>query len=168
MNLLEIISNYNLTVVNGTGIKATTRPTNSDVEIIKANKQEIIDIITATKIAREQRDMKINAISGLKKIQDATEEWDRYYYNREIRANDESTSSICIAHPESDIKNLKIEYPRAAAYLLAEDYSFSSDYEKSMIGKTTLEKIINGEDYNTVIAEMESQWAEYCNGNMWN
>ena len=44
----------------------------------------------------------------------------------------------------------------------AEAYERAENYVKSAAGNKAKERIINGEDPATVLAEMETEWAEYC------
>lgn len=44
----------------------------------------------------------------------------------------------------------------------AEAYERAENYVKSATGNKAKERIINGEDPATVLAEMETEWAEYC------
>jgi len=50
------------------------------------------------------------------------------------------------------------KYPRAAAYVEAENYSNASNYAKSAAGTKATGRIIAGEDYQVVIAEMKESW----------
>lgn len=99
----------------------------------------------------------IAAIEGLDEILKARAEWDEYYYKREKAF--ESECGIFPAEPKVKINDLKAKYPRAAAYLKAEAYSNASNYRKAAAGQKALERIINGEDHEVVIAEMEAEWS---------
>ena len=59
------------------------------------------------------------------------------------------------------------KYPKAAAMLQAEAYSRASNVAKSAAGRKARERIIDGEDYKTVIAEMEEEWTKYCDEHVW-
>lgn len=135
------------------------------IEMIKSAKAECIAILTAEKEAKEresaEREAKIKAIDGLKEIKSAISEWDEYQdnFNNFIRRGG---IGICPQKPESDIEKLKLEYPKASAYLKAENWSRASNYAKAASGKSALEKIINSEDYNEAISTMEKEWTAYC------
>ena len=38
---------------------------------------------------------------------------------------------------------------------------------KASAGSRALEKIINGDDYASAIAEMDAAWAQYCTDHIW-
>jgi hypothetical protein len=127
-----------------------------DIEIIKAAKAEILEYFAKKKAEKEERERKIAAIEGLKEIKEARAEWSNYHYkfNRAM----ESGNCNFPAKPESDPEALAVKYARAAAYLKADSYSNASNYAKADAGKNALDRIINGETHETVIAEMETEW----------
>lgn len=43
-----------------------------------------------------------------------------------------------------------------------DDWSGAAHYAKAGAGRRALERIINGEDHNTVIEEMEAEWSSHC------
>lgn len=67
-----------------------------------------------------------------------------------------------MAKPSIETAELKKQYPIAAAYLKAESWASSNHWAKWAAGNRALEKIINGEDHEVVIAEMEKEWGNYC------
>lgn len=131
------------------------RPGN-DIEIIKAAKDDIINYYKEIKQEREERVRKIEAIEGLKELEKARSEWRKYHY--EFNRIMESGDSIFPARPEIDPDEIAKIYPRAAAYIKAESYASARNVDKYSAGKKALERIINGEDYEVVITEMESEW----------
>lgn len=78
----------------------------------------------------------------------------------------------CIGHapikPTVQISTANETYPIAAAYLKAESFENASNYAKSSAGKKAKERIANGEDYITALADMEAEWNEHVEANMWN
>ena len=68
---------------------------------------------------------------------------------------------------QSKIYALQAKYPRAAAYLKAREWGCAAHYVKAKAGRDAEERIINGEDHATVIAEMEKSWDAYCDGKAW-
>lgn len=141
------------------------------LEAIKAAKPEIVAElqrrIDAERVAAEERDSKIAAIEGLKSIQAAQGEWSAYHCEYERRMESESESSILPARPAVSVSDLTAKYPRAAAYLKAESYTYADNYTKASAGKKALERIIDGEDYNTVLADMDAEWRRHCQKRMW-
>lgn len=69
--------------------------------------------------------------------------------------------------PKSDINELINKYPRSAAYIKAENWKMSANYSKSIYGEKACNRIINEENYENVIKEMEKEWSDYCERNMW-
>lgn len=61
--------------------------------------------------------------------------------------------------PNTDkIDSLKAQFPRAAAWHKADAYAQACNYAKAAAGRNARTRIENGEDYQTVIAEMDSEW----------
>lgn len=122
----------------------------------------------AQRAAAAAREAKIAAIEGLKEIKTAI--YDRQRYRREFNAmmDDEFNDGACPPKPpKANVDELMAKYPRAAAYIKAENYSYAAHDVKSKAGKIALEKIINGEDYAAALADMEAEWSAYVNEHMW-
>lgn len=118
--------------------------------------------------AAAAREAKIDAIEGLKEIKSAI--YDRQRYHREFNAmmDDEFNDGACPPKlPKADVDELMAKYPRATAYIKAENYSYAAHDVKSNAGKKALEKIINGEDYEKAIADMETEWTAHVDKHMW-
>ena len=138
-------------------------------DYIKEHKQEIVDYIKAEKEREkreyEERERKIASIEGLKEIkaaiadlQDWQDEFDRSF--------DDVGGLGVRKKPEYDLKAMKARFPRAAAYLEAESFDFSSNYNKSKAGRKAKERILNGEDYVSAIADMKNEWDAYIKERM--
>lgn len=68
-------------------------------------------------------------------------------------------------NPASDsAKALEQRYPRAAAYLHAESWSYSRDDVKATLGIKAKNDIASGKPYKTVIDEMEKKWKRHISG----
>lgn len=118
--------------------------------------------------AAKSRQEKINAIEGLQEIYDASEEWSRYRDAFScMMDNQDNDGARPPMQPTVNIEALNAKYPRAAAYIKAENYSCAANYAKSSAGRKALEKIINGEDYAQAIADMETEWSAYCEEHIW-
>lgn len=118
--------------------------------------------------AANARQEKINAIEGLQEIYDAKEAWSRYRNAFERMMEDQDNDgAFPPMRPTVNVEELNTKYPRAAAYIKAENYSCAANYAKSSAGRTALEKIINGEDYVQAIADMEAEWSAYCDAHVW-
>ncbi len=53
------------------------------------------------------------------------------------------------------------KYPRAAAYLRAEAWSYASNYMKASFGKTAMNEIASGKSYKKAIDDMRKKWRKY-------
>jgi len=139
---------------------------------LKAKKEEILKYLADKKAAEEAaakaREAKIKAIEGLEELQKAINAEESYHYEINRRFENEALSSILPAQPKANIKELKEKYPRAAAYIKAENWKYSNNYVKAAAGAKALERIINGENYEQVLADMEAEWSAHCQENMWN
>lgn len=124
---------------------------------LKSRVDEIFAEFRRQEEAETERRRKIDAIDGIKEITAARESIRRYHAKFSAAFNRE-----CVQLPEKpnvDLEALYAKFPRAVAYLTAESYTESSNYRKNAIGKKALERIINGEDCETVIQEMKAEWA---------
>lgn len=173
MTAQEMISKYNITLATEGRIyisRGNAAKKDGMVNEILATKPEIVAILIAEKEAAEkaaaERKAKIEGIEGLKEIEKSDEDWEEYHYrwNKYI-ANDGMGTAP--EKPASDPKALREKYPRAAAYIKARSWDDCSGDAKSSAGRRAAERIINGEDYTKVIAEMEKEWADYCGKHVW-
>ena len=171
--IAELVKKYNIKIhVDGEHIAVNPNiaKNKEDVTCVKANKEAIIAYIKAEKEKEEQarieRRNKINDIEGLEEIRNAKQDLANWHY--EFNKSFEDVGGLGVRpKPNYNFDAMYEKYPRAVAYLKAEDYKNASNYRKSAIGKNALEKIINGEDYNAVIENMEKEWKEYCEEHIW-
>lgn len=176
MTATEMIEKYRISLACGKGregmiqIKEARRiKADKMLEEVLAHKPEIMAILTAEKEAKEkeaaERTAKINAIEGLNEIKVAIAEHELYH--DEFNAAMERGDGRLPSRPESNIGEMKAKYPRAAAYLKAENYEYSANYAQASAGRKARERIINGEDYEQVLTDMEKEWSDYCNEHVW-
>ena len=167
----NLISDYNITIVEGINLGMKIKPSNEDLDFIRANKPAIIDYIKSEQIAKEkaaeERKRKIESIDGLKELENAIYEHEFYHDEFEKRMQNENFSSFAPKKPKSNIVELKVKYPRAAAYLLAKSWYHANNDVKSDAGKKALERIINGENYESVLKDMDDEWSTYCSKRIW-
>ena len=93
---------------------------------------------------------KIDAIPCLKEVESALEDVATWSY---IRRGE--------TPPEYDFQSMQMKYPRAFAYLKSREYERSANRMKAQAGRDAVVKIVNGEDYQAVIAEMEELVTEH-------
>ena len=175
MTVNEMIKKYRLTLAKRNGedaIRVGKKVSKATIEEIRKAKPEIIAELkrreAEKKAAYEARQARINAIEGLKELQRAIAAEEAYREALNDMMEDEyNDGARPPKKPEISVKELKEKYPRAAAYLKAENWSLASNYIKAGAGQKAKERIISGEDYNQVIAEMEKEWSDYCKERMW-
>ena len=152
-------------ILTGRLFVANAQKANRDnmVEVIRFQKDEIAEILigeykNAEKKAAE-REQKIKEIPGLAEIRKAVADIDKWH--REFNKSFERGCGGLGVRPKPkyDLESMKKQYPRAAAYLYAEGYSFAANYAKAAAGRKALEKIIDGDDPEIAIKEMENEWA---------
>lgn len=144
-----------------------------DLDAVKAAKPEILAVLMAEREAEERADQehqeKINSIPGLAEIKAARK--DLAKWNQEFQASFESECGGGVGvrpKPQYDLAALYAKYPRAKAYLLADQYANSENYAKAKAGEKAVRAIMNGEDPEATIAAMEAEWKEYTQAHMWN
>lgn len=112
---------------------------------------------------------KIKAIPGLLEIRNA--QADLRAWHRELNASFEGDAACggmgVRPKPTHDLDALRKQYPKAAAYLKADEWSKAENYAKRTAGQSAAHKILAGEDYNLAISEMEEKWSAYCVEHMW-
>lgn len=121
--------------------------------------------------AYEERQAKIAAIPGLKEIQHAIEdltEWEKEFE----RSFDERYGAGCgglgvRSHPNYDIKAMKAQYPRAAAYLEMFDWSQRDFIEQRIAGQKALEKIIDDDNWEQAVADAKKELDDYITEHIW-
>lgn len=113
--------------------------------------------------AKAEAKAKAEALPGLAEI-------DGYYQARDDAQEAfsrmmESGSSRCPkpGPSESVIEDLKIKYPKAWAYTIAEGYLLSDNFSKSGAGRKAIEAIEAGEDYEEALRVMEETWSAAAN-----
>lgn len=143
-----------------------------DLDAVKAAKPEILAFLMAEREAEEQADQerqeKINSIPGLAEIKAARE--DLAKWNQEFQGSFESECGGGVGvrpKPQYDLAVLYAKYPRAKAYLLADQYAHAENYAKANTGEKAVRAIMNGEDPEATIAAMEAEWKEYTQAHMW-
>jgi len=115
----------------------------------------------------DARQKKIDAIEGLKELEDARNAEESYHYELNRRMEDEQLSGLLPGAPKVSSKDVAAKYPRAAAYLKAYRWTLASHYAKAAAGRKALEAIINGDDYNKALTDMDAEWSAHCQAHVW-
>ena len=135
-----------------------------DKQYIKEHRDELLEILIDREEKKEQelqeKRKRIESIQGLKELQKTIADWNRYssamsrYIERDCTGN-------APEKPKKTIAEVKQEYSKAAAYVKADQWSYSSHYFKSSCGERAKEAILNGEDFETAIDDMVTAWKKY-------
>lgn len=154
------------------GDKMAVSPRDKAVKLAKAHPAEMQEIKAALmaedaeerETAERLRNLR-DAIPGLKELEAAKAEQAAYReaFSRAVDSGD----GIYPAKPKSDPAELSARYPAAAAILRAESYSCASNDRKASAGRKAVERILDGEDWEKVISDMETEWNEATLEHMW-
>ena len=139
--------------------------------VIRERKQEILDYFNnkreKERLAYEERQKKIDAIEGLKEIEAAMDDLNRWHDEFEKSFDDVGGLGVR-PKPEYDLDAMYERYPVAKAYLDAHKYSNKSHYELSAIGKKALDRIIyHPEEYKEALEQMKADLNEFANEHAW-
>lgn len=140
-----------------------------DTQYVKDHKKEIVDILIQRERAEEESRLekarKIESIEGLVELQTAISDWSDYRnaMNRYIERDCTGKAPI---KPDKTVEELREMYPRAAAYITADQWSYSAHYYKASCGDRAKAAILDGQNYKDVIADMKSAWSNYTDEHM--
>ena len=178
MTILELISKYDIfDPQNGAGTigirnKEAVMRDSGALEEIKAKKPEILAYFEAERQAeadaKAERERRIAEIDGLAEIKSAIaklEKWEAEY-ERSFEGENACGGLGVGQKPDTDIDALKKAYPRAAAYLAAEENAYSGNFEIAEIGKKSLEEVIYG-DYIAALRQMDEDVAAFAGRHIW-
>jgi len=105
---------------------------------------------------------------GIDKLRASIADEDRYLNQLNNMMDDENNDG---ARPPKPIKihsdELMKQYPAAASYIKAENWSHASHYAKSAAGEKAMKSIEKGEDHIRVIKDMEAEWSAHCSEHIW-
>ena len=138
---------------------------------IKARKSEILQYFynkrEKERLDYEDRKRRIGAIEGLKEIEAAKEDLNRWHDEFEKSFDDVGGLGVR-PKPEYDFDAMYERYPVAKAYLDAYNYSNKSHYELAEIGEKALDRIIyHPEEYKETIKQMKKELDEFANRHIW-
>lgn len=96
-------------------------------------------------------------IEGLSEIKAATTAWVNYHQAKtEFERGDRDFEDMP-AYIPGELEALRAKYPRAAAYLEAERWSFSGVPIKVRLGTRACERLLDGEDPHAVLDDMSKE-----------
>lgn len=98
-------------------------------------------------------------IEGLDELRAAIRDWDVYHYlSAKYLEGDIHERPVA---PTAHIGNLMKQYPRAAAYVKAHDWSNSGSFSKARFGRWACDQIAAGADHDEVLKKMEADYAAF-------
>lgn len=177
MTTQELIKQYRISLKldehgQPTGNLVVYRADKSALAAIKAVKPEIVSALLAERDAgvraQQERQAKIDAIPGLCEIKSALADLMNWQLEFNASFDGEGGGGVGVRpKPKYDMDALYAKYPRAKAYLDAQDFAASENYAKSAAGQKALEAIINGDDYELAISAMEAAWKDHVADHLW-
>lgn len=177
MNTQELIQRYRIALKidehgQPTGNLVVYRADKAALAAIKAAKPEIVATLLAQRKtglrAEQERQAKIDAIPGLREIGAARADLVNWKLEFDTSFDGENGGGVGVRpKPKYDMDALNAKYPRAKAYLDAQDFAESDNDVKAAAGRKALDAIINGENYEQAIDTMNSEWAAYCESHLW-
>lgn len=151
---VRLIKKYRIQLLDENTLAVETGVSAKDILLIEEYKKEIMDALKVRQKAEQasasEFQDKIDVIPGLKEVESAIEDVATWSYARRNKKP-----------PEYDFQAMEAKYPKAFAYLKARKYERSANRIKAQAGHEAVMKIVNGEDYQVVIAEMGESVAEH-------
>ena len=177
MNTQELIRRYRIALKidehgQPTGNLVVYRADKAALAAIKAAKPEIVAALLAQREAclraEQERQAKIDAIPGLREIKAARADLVNWKLEFDASFDGENGGGVGVRpKPKYDMDALHAKYPRAKAYLDAEDFAASDNDAKAAVGRKALAAIIGGEDYERAISSMEAAWKGHIADHVW-
>ena len=177
MNTQEMIQRYKIALKidehdQPTGNLVVYRADKAALAAIKAAKPEIVAALLAQREAglraEQERRAKIDAIPGLREIEAARIDLVNWKLEFDASFDGENGGGVGVRpKPKYDMDAMYAQYPRAKAFLEAQNFAESDNDAKATAGRKALEAIINGENYEQAIHTMNSEWAAYCESHLW-
>lgn len=127
-------------------------------------KSVVGDAANLDSIRAENKKAKIRAsVPGLEELDAIIEAWEEYNDKTRRINNSESYSGSRPTKPATTILETCERFPIAAAYNKAQKWNNASSIHKSSAGHRAMTRIENGEDAETVIADMEREFSDAAN-----
>lgn len=178
MTIIEMIKKYDIVMTHERDAivarDAYSFKRDNAYDIVAPHKDEILQYLKEKEEEREraffERRRKIDAIEGLKEIEDARaqlSDWN-YRFKKSFDGEGAVGGMGVGAKPDYDLEEMYKKYPVAHAYLTAEAQENKSNYELSAIGKRAKEQIINNPgNYKEIIENMQSEIKDFTQRHLW-
>lgn len=115
-------------------------------------------------LLQKEREHKAQEIEGLQILREIKEDAENWICEQYV-AEQEGTVDALRPRPDYDAACKK--YPRAAAYLIAEQTANGNYYDLASFGAKALNRILDGEDCEKVIADMRAEKERYTHLPVW-
>lgn len=103
----------------------------------------------------EELQAKVDAIEGVAELKAAYRaRYDYFQAKAELERGDRDIEDMPV-YNWKELNALEKKYPRAVAFLEAERWATSSEPIKARLGSKACQRIIDGEDYTTVLEDMK-------------
>lgn len=177
MNTQDLIQRYRIALKldehgQPNGNLVVYRADKAALAAIKAAKPEIVAALLAQREAglraEQERQAKIDAIPGLREIKAARANLVNWKLEFDASFDGENGGGVGVRpKPKYDMDALHAKYPRAKAYLDAQDFAASDNDAKAAAGRKALVAIINGKDYERAVSTMEAEWKSHVASHIW-
>lgn len=105
------------------------------------------------------REHQAASIEGLTELRAAIRDWDVYQYQSAQYLQGDTLEFP--VKPTASIGDLMKKYPRAAAYVKADDWASSASFGKARFGRLACDQIAAGADHDEVLKKMEADYAAF-------
>ena len=124
-----------------------------NIEVIEKHKNEK---------RKEEEEKLLNAIPGLRILESAYQNQEKYFNEFSAAMEDEYNDGISMpSKPTEDIDELVAKYPKASVYLEAKGYENSSNFRKASAGREAKELLENGGTIEDAKAILKN-WINDC------
>jgi len=107
-------------------------------------------------------------VPGLEQLRAAVTDRNRYARQFSRMMEDENNDGGLPPKPaRASASELAAQYPIAAAYLKAESWENAAHDVKATAGKKAKDRIAAGEDFCSVLADMEAEWSGHATAHAW-
>lgn len=170
MTTKEFIETYHIIEENGKVGTYNAAPLIKDgrAHELAERKAEILAYFAEQRRIKEEWDAKVARIEGLaeiRKAQSELEDW-RERFNASFDG-EYAVGGLGVGRkPQHNISAMLEQYPRAAAYLKAEQQASKENIELREIGKRALNEVVNG-DYKKAMETMQADIKAFVDRHIW-
>lgn len=157
----RLISMYGISDTGRGTLRVRASVPAETLDFIRAEKPGILAYLQEAKVLEKRRNAALASMEGIDEIRKAV--YAIRNFHRQFNDAMDNEDYRPIKRPDIDLDALYKKYPIAKAYLDAEAFGLSENFEKSKIGKDAMNRILDGENHEKVISDMDAAWSEYVN-----